>query len=1086
MKQLISTLCLMLFMVGATIAQRSVSGVVTGSDGDALIGASVRVKGTSRGTVTDLNGKYTVEAPAGATTLVFSYTGYETIEQALGASNSLDVVLAEGSLLEETVVTALGLTRDAKSVSYAVQQVNTDQIVGANETNMVNALSGKVAGLQVNASTGVAGGSSYFLIRGANSIDRNNQPLIVVDGIPIDNSQLRSGGSDDADVASVAYSNRAIDINPNDIESMSVLKGAAATAIYGSLAGNGAILITTKKGSKTDKVSIDFGQSVTFNTVNKLPELNTRYAQGTGGSYRAPSTRTSGSWGPLMDTLVYDASVSNMWDKNGSIVGQSANPTGKRVQAYDPYDFFRTGVASNTNFAVSKTTNGTSLRFSTAYTNETGIVPNNDFKRLNLGFNANTGFLANKVTLGVGAQYINSGGTRIEQGSNVSGVMLGLLRTTPTFDNSNGLSDAATNPAAYQFADGRPRAYRGLTTAGNSPYDNPYWTANNNPLTDKVNRIIGNVTATYSPKDWVTFTLRPGLDQYSDRRDQYFAIYSATASAGRVYEDEYNVTGISNDFIINLKPRLSEKITSNFILGHNLYGKKIDRVRTTGESLVIPGFYDLSNARSYNTFAQNSDVRTTGVYASADFGFNNWAYVNASGRVEQTSTFKADNNQYFYYSVGGSAIVSELLKLNPASKGLSFAKVRASYGLVGLGAPFASTDTYFAKNTLADGWTDGLVFPFNGTPGFSQGTVLGNPALEPEFRGSWEIGTDLRFLSNRIGLDLTYYQSRSTNVILDVPVAASSGFNFASLNSAELTNKGIEAILSLGLVQTKDFSWNILTNFTRNQNDVVKLAEGVDQVFLGGFTGASTRAVVGVPYGSIFGFGFYRDAANNLVIGSDGYPVLDPNEKAFGSALPDYQVGITNSFTYKGFTLSALLDVKQGGKLWNGTKGALYFFGMAKETADLRGTNKTFAGAVAQYDAEGNLVLEDHDRNPATPEIPKTSGANTKEVPLDQNWLSLGNGNGFFGDNTEDFVEDASWVRLRNVSLSYAVPASKLRSAKIAGLTFGISARNLWLSTKYTGVDPETNLLGAANAQGLDYFNMPNTKGVTASLNLNF
>jgi TonB-linked SusC/RagA family outer membrane protein len=1111
MKKLSLALVLALFSISAMLAQRTIMGTVTGDDGSALIGATVLVKGTSSGTITDIDGKYTLRVPSDDAVLVFSFTGYSTEEVTVGTSNVVDITLKVGQVLGEVVVTALGISKDEKAIGYAVQSVDNSELLKANETNLIQSLAGKVAGLQVTGSTGAAGGSSFFLLRGFNTINGNNQPLIVVDGVPIDNQQLRQAGNE---VASVAFSNRAVDINQNDIESVTVLKSAAATALYGSLAGNGAIIITTKRGkSGAQKVSVDFSSNLTFSEFNKVPELQNTFSQGSAGAYAGPHTRSAFSWGARVDTLRYtnadyvltpaqdvDGDGVYDWDRNGYIVGQSSPfASGNAISTYNPYDFFQTGISSNNNLAITAANANSSLRFSVGYTNETGIIPNNDFERLNFGLNADTR-LGDKVKMGLGVQYINSGGTRIEQGSNVSGVMLGLLRTTPTFDNSAGLSDVSEdNNGAYQFPDGRPRGYRGINPAnGSSIYDNPYWTAFNNPLEDKVNRVIGNFNLSYDPTPWLNISWRPGIDFYSDNRKQYFAISSASYPAGQVTEDQYFNKRWNSDLIATFKKDLSDQIGMSLAVGHNIREFRTDNLYTQGDGLVIPGFYDLSNASSVRAVADNSISRNQGVYGVLDLDYNNWLYVSGTLRNEKDLSLPEDNNSYWYYSASGSVVLTELLGIqnNPA---LSFAKIRASYGRVGLGTFAYSTATYYTQGGYADGWTNGINFPFAGNSAFTLSDVLGNPNLKPEFRDSWELGADLRFLRNRVGLDVTYYNSVSKDIIISAPVTASSGFGNTIVNAAQLSNKGIEVVLSATPVKTNDFSWDLMVNFTRNRNSIDKLADGVDQVFLGGFTGASTRAVVGVPYGSIFGFGFYKDADGNTVIdgreflpdGSENpdylFPIIDPNEKAFKSALPDFTVGIRNSISYKGITLSALLDIKQGGYVWNGTKGALYYFGTHQETAELRNQPKLFEGNLAVFDADGNLALYDHDDDAKTPDIPQTSGANSKEVVITQaNWLSTGNGNGFFGNNTEDFVEEASWVRLRDVSISYSLPKNLLSKAKISSLTVTLSGRNLWLDTPYTGIDPETNLYGASNAQGLDYFNMPGTKSYTIGLQVGF
>ncbi|TAE47474.1 MAG: SusC/RagA family TonB-linked outer membrane protein [Bacteroidetes bacterium] len=1090
------------FLISALMlqAQTIVSGTVTDSEsGEVVEGVAVLVKGTTVGMFTDAKGKYSLQVPAGGEVLVFTFVGKAKQEIAISGRSAIDVALyPEDLLLDEVVVTALGIAKDEKAVTYAVQEVEGSEIRKSTETNLVSALSGKVAGLQVTSSTGTAGASAFFLLRGANTINGNNQPLIVVDGVPIDNQQLRSGSA----VASVAYSNRAIDINQSEIENVTVLKGAAATALYGSQAGNGAILITTKRGSRgAERFTVEYTGTVTRSEISQVPDLQEEYSQGTGGQLRLPSkaagSAQSGSWGARLDTLrfagpglvltanqdrngdgIYD------WDQNGVLVGQSnPNASSRPAIAYDRYKFFQTALSTNHNLAMSASTRTSAIRVALGFLNETGVVPNNKFQRVNINVNAETR-LWEKFSVSTGIQYISSGGTRIEQGSNVSGVMLGLVRTPNTFDNSNGYDDPS-NPAIYSFPDGTQRGYRGLNGSNVSAYDNPYWTAYNNPLTDDVNRVVGNVTLKYSPFEWLNFTYRPGIDVYSDTRKQYFAIGSATVSTGRVLHDLYNVNRFNADLIANARRDLTEWLGLSLTLGHHMRSFSNLNIYTQGDGLVVPGFYNMANAGSVLTTETLQRSRNMAVFGSLDLELFDYLFLNATLRREAETTLPAENNTFNYYSVGGSFIFSELAPLKNNAI-LSFGKLRGSYGLVGLGSAFLyATSTNYGSATVTDGWTDGIIFPYNGQASFTLGDVLGNPNLKPEFRGSFELGLDLRFFKNRLGLDIAYYRSQSTEIILSVPIDPASGYSNFIQNAAQMTNQGIEAVFNATPVQTKSFSWDLNVNFTRNRNNVDKLADGVDQVFLGGFTGASTRAVVDYAYGTIFGFGFYKDAEGNRVIDQDGFPLLDPNEKAFASALPDYQIGIRNTFNFKGVSLSALLDIKQGGFIWNGTRSALYFFGTHQETADLRGTTTVFEGTVAEYDSEGNPVLYDHDNDASTPDLPRVTGANTQEVTLDQNWLQLGNANGFFGNNTEDFVEDASWVRLRDVSLGYTFPADFL-GKKISNLSITATGRNLFLSTPYKGVDPETNLYGASNAQGLDYFNMPNTKSYTVSVSVSF
>ncbi|MEZ4886884.1 MAG: SusC/RagA family TonB-linked outer membrane protein [Chitinophagales bacterium] len=1073
------TAFMLVLLVQVAVAQdRTINGTVTDSNTEEpIVGATVIVPGSTIGTVTDLDGQYELKVPASYSSIQISFIGYKPQTFELGASNVIDAALGEDVLgLSEVVVTAIGITRERKALGYSVEEVGGSEITQARETNVVNALAGKVAGVQITSSSGAAGGASNIRIRGANTIQGDNDPLFVVDGIPIDNSQLSSGNPDDGanrNLSSVAQSNRAIDIPQEDIESISVLKGAAATALYGSQAGNGAIIITTKKGKKRagGGLNINYNVGVDFSQYNKMHEFQNQWAQGLFGSYSGPETGSGYSWGPAIDTLVYLPDPNYPWDKNGRIVGQSENPGGQRVQAYDNInDFFQTGVNFNNSLSLSSANDVSSFYLGLGYQKEQGIIPNNTFEKINVTFNGEVA-LTPKFKVGTNIKYINSGGVRIEQGSNTSGVMLGLTRTTPTFDNSNGFGeDAVDEVSSYTLPNGGQRNYR-----GGGGYDNPFWAVNNTPLTDDVNRVIGSLNFAYDFADWIKLTYKIGTDFYSDRRKQSFAIGSRAFTSGLVREDQYFQNKFNADLILSINKQLSDDLRVGGNFGHNMRTEYLEQLFVQGDGLVIPGFEHISNAS--NSFVRENigRKREQAFYGMLEFDYKRMLYLTLTYRSERSTTLPEGNDRFDYPSASLAFVFTEALGLtdNPI---IPFGKLRASWAKVGLGSPYLyATANYFTQATYADGWTNGIAYPYQGSAGFQKLSVLGNPDLGPEENTQWEIGMELKFLQGRLGLDVSYYNGTTTDLIFPVPVTAVTGYRTAILNSGEMTNNGIEVILNATPVEVGSFAWDIDMNYTRNRNEVVKLADGVDNVFLGGFQGSSIRAVEGQPYGSMFGNGFYRDASGARVIDSNGFPIIDPDERAFGSALPDWTMGIRNTFSYKGLSVSALLDIKQGGILWNGTKGALYFWGTAGETS-VRGSTTVFEGNVAVYDADGNLSLVDHDNDPSTADIPQTSGANSQEVVLDENWLALGDGNGFFGSNSEDFIEDASWVRLRELSLSYSLPSAFVKKTPFSNIDLTITGRNVWLQTDYTGIDPETSLVGSGNAQGLEYFNMPNTK----------
>jgi len=1107
MKKIILLFGTFLLCTSMLFAQKQISGKITSKeDGSALPGVTVTVKGTTiGGTITDVGGNYKISVPAGSTTLVFTFIGMKTQEVEVGNQTSVNVILeSSATQLGGVVVTALGIKKDEKAVGYSVQSVKGDIVENGQNTNMINDLGGKVAGVQVTSGSGAAGGSSFITIRGNNSILGDNQPLFVVDGVPIDNSQYSSGnpdnGSENNLTTGVAYSNRAIDINPDDIASVSVLKGGAATALYGLRAANGVVVITTKKGASSgNKINVSLNSSISFDVVNKLPDLQTTYSQGNNGVYQGPETHQSGSWGAPLSSLSYatpgyftNAATQDPyglgyydWDKNGIIVKSgSAHSSGKAVTPYDnTKNFFKTGLTINNGLSLSGGNADASYYCSLSNERQDGIVPLNTFNRTTIKISGDTK-LSKKITTSGSINYINSGGDRMQQGSNTSGIMLGLLRTPCTFDNANGYSDPANTPDAYTFPDGSPRTYRGgafvLQNGSSGRYDNPFWSINNNIFHDDVNRIIGMVSATYTPLTWLNITYRAGNDWYIDRRNGDIAVASAGVPLGQIQLDNHYSMDINSDLIANITKDITKDIHSNITIGNNMYQHKHTQEYIEGDGLAQPGFYDLSNASSVLSREWIDKKRTAAFYGDFGFDYKSMIFLNFTGREEWSTTL---NDPFFFPSVSGGFVFTELPGLTD-NKVLSFGKIRASYAIVANDVPYLyGSTTPYAQASNIDGWTSGISFPFEGLTGYQKSTSLGNPNLKPEQMKSFEVGTELKFFKNRLGLDFSYYSNTNKDLILEVPIAASSGYSASLMNAATMTNKGIEATLDITPVKTKNWQWDMSFNFTKNKNMVVSLAPGIDNVFLGGFTGAEIRAVAGQPYGSMYGNGWLTDASGNVVIDDNPasatykQPIADPNEKSYGTTQPKWLLGISNSVKYKNISLSFMFDIKVGGIMWNGTKGALCYFGRASQTST-RGDSVLYSGVLGHTDANGNIFH--YDANGI--EVKGSGSSNNYYTVRDQNWYQ-GNGGGF-GSQSAQFIENANWVRLKELTLTYALSSSVCKKIGFSGIAIFFTGRNLWLSTPYTGVDPETSLTGADNAQGIDYFNMPNTKSYIFGLKL--
>ncbi|MBK9525324.1 MAG: SusC/RagA family TonB-linked outer membrane protein [Bacteroidetes bacterium] len=1070
MRKTLTLFALLLALVSlkATAQDRTITGKVTSSEDNTTIpGVSVVVVGTTIGTSTDMNGDYKLTIPPTAKTLRFSGLGMKVKDVPVGASNSMDIILdADVLKLDEVVVSAIGIKQEKKSVGYSTQTLGGEALTKAGQTNALSSLSGKVSGLQVTQSAGTPGASVNIRLRGVSSITGTNDPLIIVDGVAIDNSHDYSGNPDNLSnnyLSSVNNSNRAVDIDPDNIESVNVLKGPSATALYGINAANGAIVITTKKGTRKagGGVNVIVGTKLNWSEVNKLPELQDKFVKGSGGNYASYQSTASGSWGPSGDTTYWDPNQPTPFNQYGQMVGATAAANTPGAIKYHPYDnvndFFRTGFSMENNIAVSGGNDLSTFRISFSRLKDEGIVPLSNFNRYSLSL-AGSSTITTKLTASGSITYTKSGGRRVQQGSNLSGLMLDLLRNTPSFDISNGNSDPEAT-SAYLLPDGTQRNYRGGVA-----YDNPYWTINQNPFNDDVNRMYGSIQTDYKANSWLSFTYRLGSDFYNDRRKQFFAIGSGAFPDGQVFHQEIFYRHVNSDVMATMTKKFSDNFTASLLLGNNFFGSYKQNMYVEGGLLNFPDFQNISVASNVITRESVNRYRTRAYYGQAKFAFKDQLFLDLTGRSEASSTLPKDGNTFFYPSASLGWVFTE--SLNMHNKTLPFGKLRLSYAIVGKDAPVYALKNYYTTGFFADGWTAGIAFPLDGLAGYTADNTLGNPNLKPEKTKAFEIGADLKFLDNRLGLDITYYNNKSEDQILSVPIAGSTGYQYQIKNAGSMENKGIEIMAYITPVKSKNFQWDITLNWSQNKNKVLFLADGINDLFLGGFEGSAIYAVVGQPYGQMYGGRWLRDGSGNIVINeADGLPIQDPTVGVIGDPNPDWTGGITNSFTYKGFSLSALIDIKQGGLIWNGTRGALNNFGMTKET-ETRGETKVFEGVRGYYDANNNLVI--------------TGDANTVPVVLDQSYYQ-GIGTGFAGP-AEQFMEDGSYVKLREVSLSYSINPKLLKKSPFGSIDISLIGRNLWLQTDYSGVDPETSLTGSGNSLGMDYFNMPNTRSYGVSV----
>ncbi len=1059
-----------MFMSEVLAQEQMISGKITSSEDNSTIpGASVQIKNEQQGTITDLDGNFSISASS-TDTLVISFIGMTTKEIVVGDQTTINVALDPENRLLETVKIAVGMESDKRKLAYSVQNVAGDELIKANEVNLISGLGGKMAGVQVTSSGGTPGAAAQIRIRGNKSIQGSNSPLFVIDGIPIDNSTFNTEDSPETATANqgsagVQNSNRLIDINPDDVETMTVLKGPAATVLYGIRAANGAIVITTKKGRKNSKPKIGYTFGYNADRVNKLPDLQNTYGQGaTIDTYSAAQDGSTNpfSWGPRISDLRYASDATTPWDPNGYVVLASDPRASDRVaQTYDNPDlFFQTGHTFRNSINVQGGTDAVTYYFSIGRLDQTGIIPNSRFARTSLKATT-TAQLTKKLSLSTSANFIRTDSRRVQNGSNVSGVMLGLLRTPASFDNSAGYWLPGSGET-------QQRSYRG------GIYDNPFFTVNENFATDEVNRFLGYLQLNYFLTDWLSFKYRVGADTYGDDRIFRGAIGSSGAPNGEVIDMQVRNSTYNTDFIVNFNKKFNA-VTVDVSVGHNFFDNDVHIQRVVGNGLAFPEFFNISSASSVLSTENIEKRRLHGFYLTATVDYEGQFFINLSGRNDRSSTLPLENNSFYYPAI--SAGWDAVQTLNLTSPMLNYGKIRVSWGQVGNDPGFALTRNRFKQAEVYDGWTlgSGVSFPGFGTNGFESNGILGNNELKAEITTTIEFGTDLRLYKDRIGLDLTYFNALTEDALLNVTIPFSSGYSERTLNSAIIRNKGIEAVLTAEIVRKKDFVYEASANFTRLRNEVERLAPDLEVIRLDPF--GSQRVVAGHPFGTFFGTQFLRDDAGNMVIDrATGLPFADPEEGVVGDPNPDFLLGLRNTFSYKGFTFSFLLDIRQGGDVYNGTKGVLNFFGRGAETLD-REDRIVFDGVLGDRNEDGSITI--------------TGEAN--DIEIVKGGTAAGGTNPNFYTNygfvnlTELNIEDGSWMRLRDVSINYQIPAKWLEKVPFGAASVTLSARNLFLITDFTGIDPETNLSGSSsNVFGYDYFNNPNTRSYGVNVNVTF
>ncbi|MBS1949435.1 MAG: SusC/RagA family TonB-linked outer membrane protein [Cytophagales bacterium] len=1045
---------ILMFLTSIAIAQtRTVTGRVTSAeDGSQMPGVNVLIKGTTTGTTSDSDGNYKLSIPDEGGTIVFSFIGYANQEQEIGARTVIDVSLApDATQLSEVVVTALGLQSEKRSLGTSVAVVKAEDIENTRQTNFLNAFTGKVAGVRVQSSNGMVGSSTSMFIRGFTSFNSSNQPLFVVDGIPIDNS----GGTNSLQTG-VSNSNRGIDINPDDIESQTILKGPAAAVLYGSRAAAGAVIITTKKGSmsKNKKNIIEYTSNYNVTQVNRLPSLQNTYAQGDNGIYNPLSLN---SWGP-------------------KITGQDSvtNYLGKRelLKAYpnNVKDIFRQG--SNVQNSINFKGGNEKSNYIFSYSNlrEDGILKNNTLTRNTFKVAANTN-LTEKLSAGASFTYFNTISQRTPIGN----------------QQANPLFRGYFLPRSYNLANYPYQNPNGTQTYFDPSTDNPLWTIQNNTYNDRVDRMLANFNVGYDITHWLNINYKLGTDAYLMNVKAVDAVggtgngYTASGGTGGTQDENYYSQQTSSYLNITAKKTFGD-FNGSFLLGNEINQSYARDQGTVATQAAISGFGQVTSYSTYQPFNSLSKRRLVGVYAQATVGYKEFAYLTVTGRNDWSSTFPTNNNSYFYPSIAGSLIFTDLFPAIKSNGILSFGKLRGNIATVGREAPLYATDTYFVQSNPSNGFGPQLQYPFRGQQGYTLSNNAGNPNLKPEFTTTREVGTELHFLNDRLVLDVGYFSTRSTDIILssNAPVSAATGYSNQIRNAGELKTDGWEVTFNYTPIKTSSgFSWNISANWTHIDNNVVKIDPLVTSIFLGGFTVPQTQLQAGKPYGVIVGNPFNRDAKGNLLITSAGAAAGQVSTNTatvsvIGNPNPKWFAGLTNTLRYRDFSLSFLLDFRKGGDIISRNIRDVRFRGVAAETGD---RDRTYIVKGVLRDPVNNpdgsaRALMDANGNP----IPNNIALNAQQY-----WTSLYNTQG------EGIVFDGSWIRLRELSVSYSLPKKWLSKSPFGAASIVLTGRNLWLyAPNYPHFDPEVNTQGVSNSQGFEFNTLPQTRTYGAVLRLTF
>lgn len=1029
--------CWLLILPLSVFSQtRQVSGAITNSKGDAVPLATVQQKGTTVSAFADEKGLFKINVSGTNVVLTVSSAGFTSREIIVGTASFYNVQLQETGSLAEVVVTAMGISKDKKALGYATQEVKSADLNANHQPNLINALQGKVAGATISSVGGGPGQGASIRIRGVNSIDINqsNEPIFVIDGVLMDNSTSTLGAGSSNNVRSVG--NRASDINPDDIETINILKGGAATALYGLRGANGVVVITTKKG-KGDGVRVNFSSTYGFDNVNKYPAVQRIYTAGILGVYTPIGLGPA--WGPTID----EAKV--------------IDPT-HPDQLFDNYkQAYRTGNQFRNTINMTGGTETVRFFSSLSYFKQNGMMNFTDYKNISARVNTDIKISA-KLKSSINLSYTNSGGYKYD---------------ADRYGESLAYFSGRWDVADYLNPDGTQK-WKGT--------NNPLYGAATNRLKDNVNRFVGGISLTYTPVNWLNFSYRVGADNYTDNRFRtapglmgITGERSYDNAEGFVGEYNTNFRAINSTFLATFSPNIGKNFHATVRLGHELYDRRVSSKGVLGSKLNVYNWYNLTNAAVLTSTDNLSQYRLMGLFGEATFDYKNLLFLSVTGRNDITSTLRKPNNSFFYPSTSLSYVFSEHLSLPDF---ISNGKLRVSYAKIGKdAAPYSTSTGYASYSSLPAGST-----------GFTRGAILGDPNLRPEFTNTIEGGLEMSFFKNRLGFDLTYYHSVSKDQIINVNVSSGTGYVRAAVNSGSMRNKGIELILRGTPVKTDDFKWDVSLNYSANRNKILSIREGLTEIPYAVHPGYGNAAVTmklipGEAYGNLYGTHYVRyygsdipdpvrtDKSRPMVIGANGFPVLGPlsSQKLLGNSQPDWVGGLSNSFSYKRFSLSALFDARWGFEKYNRLENFFSAFGIADYTTDRRDF-KVFDGVLA-------------DGTPNTKSVWLGQATGPDGVAYGEGYYRL-----YHRTISEPFVQDASWIRLRSLSVGYNIPVEiLLRQKFIRSASISFTGNNLWLHTKYFGLDPESvSADSGSNVDGFSGFTYPAARTFLFTLNVGF